>query len=395
MNCRFYWGMLLFLGVSTAMSEDFLELRNGNRLSGKWLNPATKKPATYRFETSDGLQIEIAAEEVASMDRQGKHSDEYEKRLAQTPDTVEGNLELAQWCSENGLPSRQKIHLRRVLELEPDHAEARRKLGYRRMVDGQWRTAEEEMEEQGKVFYNGRWMSKQEKEVLENKKKDKYATQKMTKAIARWRNDIGTRKNDEAIANIESLTDPLAVPGLTAVLKKEKRQSVRKLFLKALGRIGTPEAWKVLMVLAVNDSDEEIRMSCLDILKVHPNPTITEYFISRLSPKTSTNVQVNRAAQALGELGDRTAIPALIDALITRHKYVINPNQGQTTTTFGGQTGSSGGGFSFGSSQQLVYKQHQNEGALNALKKLTGVNFIYEIPAWKNWYQSQHFKESQ
>lgn len=388
-----YWGICLFLGVSAATSEDFLELRNGNRLSGKWLNPTTQKPATYRFETSEGLLLEIAAEEVAAADRQGKQSDEYEKKLAQTPNTVEGNLELAQWCQENGLPSRQKIHLRRVLELEPDHAEARRKLGYRRMLDGQWRTAEEEMAEQGKVFYNGRWMSKQEKEALENKKKDKYAVQKLTKSIARWRTDIGTRKNDEAIANLESLMDPLAVPGLTQALKKEKRQSVRKLLLKALGRIGTPEAWKVLMVTAVNDSDEEIRMSCLDILKVHPNPQITEYFISRLSPKTSTNVQVNRAAQALGELGDRTAISSLIDALITRHKYVINPNQGQTTTTFGGQSGTGGGGFSFGSSQQLVYKHHQNEGALNALKKLTGVNFIYDIPSWKSWYQSQQRAE--
>ena len=58
---------------------------------------------------------------------------------------------------------------RRVIELEPNHAAARRALGYSQ-VNGKWTTQKEAMEEQGYVRKNGKWMLPQEVELSENKR---------------------------------------------------------------------------------------------------------------------------------------------------------------------------------------------------------------------------------
>jgi tetratricopeptide (TPR) repeat protein len=58
------------------------------------------------------------------------------------PLTVAGQLELANWCLQKGLPEEARAHFTRVLELEPDQDEARAKLGFRR-VDGVWLSEQE------------------------------------------------------------------------------------------------------------------------------------------------------------------------------------------------------------------------------------------------------------
>ena len=55
---------------------------------------------------------------------------------------MEGQWKLAEWCHEHGLPDQRKTHLQRVIELDPDHVEARRLLGYSK-IDGKWMTQEE------------------------------------------------------------------------------------------------------------------------------------------------------------------------------------------------------------------------------------------------------------
>ncbi|MDO4575618.1 MAG: HEAT repeat domain-containing protein [Planctomycetia bacterium] len=381
-------GTLLTCCVALTLSgQDLLRLKNGSAVPGKVLEPSRGKLTEYRFRTEDGIEFRIPASQVESLERGGSDSPEYQEQLAQAEDTVEGQLRIADWCEKHDLQGRAKVHWKRVVELDPDNEKARRKLGYRRTVDGVWRTTEEEMAEQGKVQYRGKWVTAQEKAYYEKKTQTASEVKRLTLAINKWRQDLGGKRNAEALANLEALTDPNAVPGLVEALKKDSRPQARKLYVKALGRIGTIDAFVVLRTMAVNDRDEEMRLTCLDILKVHPDKSLTDYFVSRLSPKTSTNVQVNYAALALGELGDRTAVPALIEALTTLHKYKTGSGSaGQTSASFGGSSaGSGGGGFSFGSSEKIISRPHDNEAVLEALKKLTGVNFLYNKQAWRQW----------
>ena len=61
----------------------------------------------------------------------------YERLRAKTAATLEGQLSLAEWCARNDLPEQERAHLHAVLRLVPEHADARRRLGFQR-VNGLW-----------------------------------------------------------------------------------------------------------------------------------------------------------------------------------------------------------------------------------------------------------------
>lgn len=392
--CTLTFLTVILLGRPTAQAADVLVLKNGGRLQGQFLVPPKDEDLVYKFRTSEGIEIQIACSEVKSIEKTSSHStaEEYEKLKAATKDDVEGNLALAKWCDENGMTSRKKAHYERVLELDPENKTARRSLGFKKMIDGQWRTSNDEMEEQGKVKYNGHWISKQEKELLEKQKTEKVQANKMALNIKKWVKKIGTRSEEDALTELESLRDPIAVPGILQVYEAEKRPLVRKILIKCLGRIGDQAALTALLQISVDEKIEELRLSALDEMMPHKGPGVTEYYISRLSPKKSTHEQLNYAAYALGVLEDSSAIPALIQALETTHKFQVQTgnSNGQTSATAGRSSSGGGGmGFGVGGKTITISKPMQNPEVLESLKKLTGMNFYYDQQQWIRWYQQQ------
>lgn len=382
-------GVLACCAMSIVCADDEVLLKNGGKILGRLIPPASSNASEVRIGTTDGITVTLAEEEVKDTKLIGPAAEEYGKQLALTPDTTEGHMRLADWCVKNGAVSRQRIHLQRVLEMDPDHAEARKKLGYRRMVDGTWGTTEDEMRAQGKVYYKGRWITTQQRDLLLSKKMDKLEENKYSKLISQWKKDLGTRKDEEAKANFRTLVSPQAVPGLLSAWKTERRLRAKQVYVLTLGRIGSIEAKNFLQVVAVDDPSEDLRMAAIDELRRFQDKAVTEYLISRLSPKKSLNPHINRAAAALGEIGDTTAIPALIEALSTTHVYTVSQGSspGQMSSTFG--TGSTGGSsFSAGGKAKSIRKLQQNQGVLNALEKMTGVNFLYEKEAWAAWLRN-------
>lgn len=77
--------------------------------------------------------------------------------------------------------------LEHMLELDPDHVEARRLLGYSR-IDGKWHKREQLMAERGYSRYRGTWKTAQEIELsdaqsrLKSLKKLDCTTQKTSHA---------------------------------------------------------------------------------------------------------------------------------------------------------------------------------------------------------------------
>lgn len=389
--------LLAIVGIFVLPTQgaDVLVLKKGGRVQGTFLLPPSDADLVYRFRTTEGIELTISQSEIESIEQKGQQEDleAYEKKKAETPDSIEGNLELAHWCAEHNLLNQRKAHYERVLELDPDNATARRSLGFKRMIDGEWRTSDAEMADQGKVKYKGRWVSKQEKELLEKKSEDKIRASQLAGQIKKCVKDLSGPNSDKALSELEGLRDPLCVPGLIKSYQTSKHPQIKKVLIKCLGRIGTQESINMLLMIAVDEKIEELRLTALDNLKTASGKGTTEYFITRLSPKTSTNDQVNHAAYALGELGDRSSIPSLIHALVTTHKFqVVSGNQGGQTSA-GMGTSSNGGkgmGFSMGSSVQTISQDHQNFEVLEALKKITHENFSYDQQSWIRWYQQQN-----
>ncbi len=127
---------------------------------------------------------------------------EYRRRREETPATVEGQMELARWCAMHSLPDRARAHLTALLEIDPDHAEARRLLGYRQ-VDGVW-LSEEEIREAGIRAQQTAAALRQWRPKLE--------------AIRQGLEDRDPRKRERAHAQLEAVDDPAAVPALEMVL---------------------------------------------------------------------------------------------------------------------------------------------------------------------------------
>jgi Pretoxin HINT domain len=57
----------------------------------------------------------------------------YESKREKTPDTLAGQLNLARWCLGRGLMQQARAHFNEVLVFDPDNAEARAALGFKRV----------------------------------------------------------------------------------------------------------------------------------------------------------------------------------------------------------------------------------------------------------------------
>ena len=394
---------LLWLAGGAARADVFV-LENGGRVSGELLNPTESPREKFVVETPGGGRVTLQRNQVKQRLTVRAAEAEYQKIRPSYPDTVDGHWELAQWCLQERLTAQRETHLKRILELEPDHEEVRRLLGYRRH-NGKWLTRDEFMEAQGYRRYKGDWKLPQQIDLIEGKRTEDVAEKEWFQKINRWRGWLnGGERGEQAKQNIEAINDPHAVRALVAAMQDDRRQAARVLFIGVLGRLATPTALKALAACSLDDADDEVRLSCLDQLKTKKTPELVSFYAGKLRPKNSDNVVVNRAAMALGQLNDRSAIGPLIEALVTTHKFKVNTSgggggPGSMSSTFGTGAGGKGappgaGGLSVGGGPQIITQQLANQPVLDALVALTGVNFAFDKQQWRAWYASQKGNDS-
>ncbi len=382
------------LGAAPAAAEVFV-LENEGRVSGEWLNKEDKKAEQYIVRTATGGTVKLAKDQVARVYVPSAEELEYEKIRGDFEDTAADQWNLAEWCRQNRLREQRTTHLKRCIELDPDHTGARLALGYTR-IDNQWKTQEESFLERGYVRYRGKWMLPQEVELAERIRANKKETGEWFVKIKRWRGWLDDARAEQAEDELLNITDPNAVPALKQYFESEKDSKTRLLFADALAKVNTGDSLFVLGDGALYDGDQEVRLTCLDYLKKEPRPDLVKYYASALRNKD--NVTVNRAAYCLKELNDDSVVSALIDALVTTHKTKIGSDSGgdQYTTTFGnspsggGGMSASPGGLGIGGNAPKILVQHlRNIEVLDALVSITGANFGYDTQAWKYWLTSQ------
>jgi len=380
--------MVLLTARFPAQAEVFV-LVNEGRVVGELVNPDENPREKFVVRTASGGQITLAKSQVKQILRARDEIVEYEKIRRAYPDTVEGQWALSQWCLEKKLLSQRQKHLRRIIEIDPDHAEARRLLKYSR-TNGKWMTRDELMTSQGFVKYkNGEYLLPQQIEILEKKQDSAETERAWFKKIKRWRNWLGTDRDQLARKSILEIDDPYAARALVQGLKTDRVPVVRLLYIESLANIGTPGALEALAVCSIEDPVEEVRLTCLDFLIKKNTPGVIDYYVGMLRSKD--NRIVNRSGSCLGELNATTAILPLIHALVTVHKFKVTTGKpgGMSAGFPTGGSGGGGGGLSMGSSTKIIANHMNNPSVLESLVKITGKNFLYNEKAWKNWYATE------
>jgi hypothetical protein len=390
---------ILIASRNFPLQAEVFVLKSGGRIEGELLNPKRQRGDAYDVRTEEGVRLALAEANVQRVIVKSDLDKQYEELLPKLKNTVEDQWTMAEWCLEAGLGEQRMRHLRAVIELAPDHEEARKALGYRRH-GSRWLTQDEYMASLGYARYKGSWRLKQEIEIESREAQRELAEKKLRKDVRNWFEQLeaGGRYADMADRNLKALDDPLAAPALAEILAdKSQPRASRLRALSMISNIAPGAANGTLIRLAMDEKDESVSEACLEELKRQGPQASQAVFVAEL--KSKDNARVNRAAECLERVADKRATLPLINALVTEHRFVVQQGgpPGSMTTTFGnssgglGSGGPGGGGLAMGGKPKVVKKQFQNSSVLAALATLhPDVNFQYDAEAWRAWYvQSQ------
>ncbi|MDR3197218.1 MAG: hypothetical protein LBU34_05045 [Planctomycetaceae bacterium] len=379
----FCFCFLFFTELPLAGADEYL-LKEGGKIKGELLNIEEVPRKTYRILADKGAEVGIASKYIERPSKGERDTIlEYNAFAPFEEDTVENHLKIADWCSKHQLPELARQHWNRILEHDPEHKSARSVLGYIKGEDGSWITQRELLGSRGLVKHNGSWKTQQQIDIERILEKRKQAETNWEKKITAWRTALPNHA--KAKSEILAVTDSPATTALWNALSVEENDDTRILLLKALSNIGTSPALHNIARWSMNTRENtEVRLACFDEIRKHPaaKQALVGFYASFLNSQHDI-ATINAAAFGLGEIGGRSAIPQLIDALITVHTEtkIINA----PAPAFGSFGNTSGTQFAWGTLKKNEVHSSQNQEVLTALIKLSGVNFQYNKNAWRAW----------
>ena len=273
-----------------AVQADVVELASGAKLAGRASSEQSRTTLTIEFES--GGRLTLPRSEISALLPENAAEIEYRKRAPTVPDTVASQWALAAWCQKNKLRDAYRHHLQRIIELEPDHAEARVRLGHQQ-VNGQWLDREQLMLARGMIRYEGQFRTRQEVAILLQAKQGKKQTADWKNLLKRWRNELDSRdrtKSEAAIGKFRQLKDPAAAAALANLLLAEEQRSVKILLLDVAGSIRHFNTIDALARVALQDADEELRYSALEQIQRARVPGANEPFVRALKSSRTRGV---------------------------------------------------------------------------------------------------------
>ena len=410
---------LLLLAVMTApAAADLVVLKTGGRISGELQRESS--PAAggdqVSIRTLTGAIITVPRSDVASVTKRRLVFEQYDALKKTAPDTVEGQWELSQWCLEKSLKERE-VHLKRIIELDPDHEGAHHGLHHVR-YDGQWSTRDEVMTARGYIKHKGKYVLPQELDLIKQEQKETESEKAWYKRVKMWHGWLDSdrvERQTESLSQLQSITDPHAVPALYRTFATEGSEQYRLMYVGILSKIKDDRSLGPLVFQSLRDESEIVRQAAVQGIPRDSQLKTQPVYVKAL--KNDLNAIVNRAGAALAQVGDEHVVPQLITALVTSHRYrvtvpdqdpsigvaadgrmaqtnvpVVPPNIALMLATgqlpFGVQVEQVTPGMPVRTKEVTVQRNEENPAVLAALNKITGQNFGFDVRAWRNWYNS-------
>lgn len=390
--------LLALAGTSIARGDVF-HLDGGGTVEGRLLS---SEDGHYAIRTVVGV-VRVPQVVVVKIETAATVFDEYDRRLEAVSDAPERQMELAEWCAEQGLQAERRTHLRRALELNPNHEGARRALGYTRV---------------GELWVESGTVVQGPEQPEPDAGPQEDDPQRLAAAIqSQWHRRVQAirqsmlsssqeRLVQEGRKSILEIRDPLAILPLTRVLSGGDFHC-RVLLVEALRAFPQDEATMNLAVMALLDSESTIRDKVLADLAQRDDPRIVAQYREAL--RSGNDLVLRRAAYGLGYLNAREAVPDLIEVLTARRKrwvqVPVRKALGGMSRTFRRPT------EIFLGADMRVRLAHWPElgvsdytdnitnewqyrpvtvfrtEVLEALKSLTGQNFGFDRADWRGWYE--------
>ncbi|MEZ6055393.1 MAG: HEAT repeat domain-containing protein [Planctomycetaceae bacterium] len=387
---------------------DVIRFKQGGEVRGK-LTKRTAGTDELVLETMTGATLVVHRNDIEFFTIRPIEVEEYESRVRNMPPSVEAHLELAEWCQQHRLHRQREEQLEAILQIEPHHADAHRALGHVE-ENGEWMTKEEQMALRGYVKHKGRYVTQQQLDLIEKSAEQREAEKAWFTKIRGWQAGLevsDTRKVNETLDLFRSLTDADAVPALQQYLANHSDRRFRLLLVNVLQQISGPKVINSLVERSIMDSDAEIRKTAIAAISPEQTELAAPQFVRAL---VSNDIAVvNRAAFALGQLGDDRVVPALIDALVTSHRVTYYVPDSNPVTFSNGPNGPTPGTSSSNLQGQIppgaivnppigMYQKTRkvqarievaNEEVLAALRKLTTEDFGYNERTWKLWWSAR------
>jgi hypothetical protein len=165
------------------------------------------------------------------------------------------HLVLARWCRQQGLDAQAKYHWYKVLQLDPQHAEAMHGLGV--------------------VWCHGTLMPRREfLRLRQDAKRARLALNSWSQKLERWAERIGRRESlpetaEEALRELRAVADPEAIAALEKVLVQSDRDFALEA-VAGIGRMPVQEATQALLRIAVLSPEEAVRTAATEQLRQRP-----------------------------------------------------------------------------------------------------------------------------
>jgi len=399
------------------VSADLVKLNNGGEIRGTLKDRrSVKTSGPVVVTTLAGGIVAVDAADVKFITRRPLKVERYETKAKQTPRTVDAQWKLAQWCRERGLRRQREECLRVILEIDPDHRPSRLALGYSK-YDGEWMTRDEWHRSQGLVKYKGKYITPEELELIKKSDAVRAREREWFRKVRLWKTWLtGRNRNRRAkgLANLKTITDADAVAALARNFRGDSSKERRMFYVSLLAGMKGPKPVPALVHQSLHDADREVRYAALNAISKNQYPAAMPHFIREL--KDDSVVVVRRAANGLQRVGDERAVPALIDALVTTHRYKVRVPDRRSTMSFGTNGSFAGGGSALPPQIELLLRtgqlrhgaiinypqlnqmvrtkvvrvkyDHKNREVLTALQRITGQSFGYQERDWRLWLAS-------
>ncbi|WP_197533659.1 polymorphic toxin-type HINT domain-containing protein [Symmachiella dynata] len=196
---------------------------------------------------------------------------EYRQRRQKTPETLEGQLQLAGWCRTHKLPDQERVHLLKALKFRPMSSELRTRLGHQ--------------------FVGGSWLSPQQQQRLDEEKGMRAAALKeWAPRLTKLRDGLHSRSKRRqrlATRQLAAITDVAAVYAMEQLFLRgvELEELVA---VRALGEITAYQAAHALVDVAVESNNSLVRNAAIEALKAKPHKHTVPELLARLSDPTET-----------------------------------------------------------------------------------------------------------